>query len=610
MERLASNLISEEILGRLDLETLCTAACVSGALRFSVDYQVLPFLSSLDFPPSLNPDSNALFNILSRCTRGGTLKLSTLTLNCRRLQDSCLTLFLGEQLQQLSLFFCSYLSYGFLASIGEKCPFLRVLMLEFADQGSPHLFKKNLASMLSKCRLLECLCLKIRGTEVDANAFHSIECFLPRTLKILKLKPVFEENAICLSNKLGAGGKFSATEDFSFPDSLASYGFALQSLSLVLDVISDRLLMTITSSFPLLVELDLEDRPNKEPSPHLDLTNSGLQLLGSCYHLTGLSLIRSRKNYHGSFKQINDVGMFLLSESCKDLQSVRLCGFSRVSDAGIASLLHSCQKLKKFEVRNALFLSDLAFHNLTGVSCSLVEVRLLSCNLITSETVKKLGSSRSLEVLDLCGCKSIADSCVSSISCLRRLTSLNLTGADITDDGLSILGHGSPPISHLCLRGCKRVTDKGIYLLLCGAIAQTLATLDLGYMPRISDNGIFTIVAAGREITELCIRYCFHVTDSSLQALGTKRSLQYGNKQLRQLDLFNCIGLSAGAVRLLRKPLFSGLHWVGIGQTRLVNKRGAIMTEICNERPWMTVCSDGCEMGCHDGWQFHRSESL
>lgn len=305
------------------------------------------------------------------------------------------------------------------------------------------------------------------------------------------------------------------------------------------------------------------------------------------------------------------MGMFLLSQTCKALQSVRLCGFSKVSDAGFASLLHSWQHLKKFEVRNAFFLSDLAFHNLTGAPCALVEVRLLSCSLITSETVKKLASSMSLEVLDLCGCKSIADSCLSSISRLRKLTTLNLSGADITNSGLSIIGQGSPPITNLCLRGCKRITDKGISLLLCGggAIGQTLTALDLGYMPGISDNAILTIAAVGREITELCIRCCFYITDASLQALATKRRIQDGSKQLYQLDLFNCIGLSADAVKLLQKPLFRGLYWVGIGQTRLASKGDAIITEICKERPWLTLCLDGCEMGCHDGWQFHRPEN-
>ncbi|KDP29517.1 hypothetical protein JCGZ_19230 [Jatropha curcas] len=612
LERLPSNLINEEILARFELETLCTVACVSKALRFSVDTQVLPFLSSLHFPESLIPDANALYHVLSRCTRRGrkTHSLKTLNLNCQRLHHSCLTLLLGKQVEQLNFFCCSLLSSQFLVSIGKNCPFIRVLTLELADGGLPHVFNRDLVDMLCRCHFLECLFIKIRGAEVDAKAFNSIECFLPKTIKLLKLKPMLEENAICLANKLGVGINFSAIEDFSVTVSPTSYGCTLQYLSLVLDVISDRLLLTIASSLPLLVELDLEDRPNKEPSPHLDLTNSGLQSLGSCHHLSSLSLIRSRQNYQVSFKRINDMGMFLLSESCKNLQSVRLCGFSKVSDAGFASLLQSCQKLKKFEVRNALFLSDLAFHNLIGTQCALVEVRLLSCNLITSESVKKLSSSNSLEVLDLCGCKSIADSCFSSISSLQRLTSLNLTGADITDSGLSVLGQRSPPISYLSLRRCKRITDKGISLLLCGEIVRTLAALDLGYLPGISDNGIFTFVAAGKEITELSIRCCFYVTDSSLQALATKRRFQDGSKQLKQLDLFNCTGLSAEALWLLKSPSFSGLHWVGIGETRLASKGGAVITEIRKERPWLTLCIDGCEMGCRDGWHLHTLESF
>lgn len=369
--------------------------------------------------------------------------------------------------------------------------------------------------------------------------------------------------------------------------------------------------MTISRSLPHLVELDLEDRPNKEPLADYDLTNTGLQSLGSCHRLTGLSLIRSRLKHQGTFKRINDMGMFLLSEGCKGLESVRLCGFSKVSDAGFASILHSCQSLKKFEVRNALFLSDLAFHDLTGVTCALVEVRLLWCRLITSETVKKLASSRSLQVLDLGGCKSIADSCLRSISGLQKLTELNLTGADVTDSGLSVLGQGNLSITNLCLRGCKRVTDKGVSHLLCGGgtISQSLTVLDLGYMPGISDKTIPTIAAAGIGIIDLCIRSCFYVTDASVEALARKKLCQDGSKQLRRLDLCNCIGLTADSLRWLRRPSFQGLHWLGIGKTRLASQ-GDTITVINKERPWLTMCLDGCEMGCHDGWQFHRQGSL
>lgn len=481
-------------------------------------------------------------------------------------------------------------------------------MLELADKESPDVFENNLAIMLIRCFQLEYLSLKIRGigVEVDATAFQSIVCFLPRTIKSLKLQPVLERHALILIRRVSRN--LMGTVQPTIPTSSYYSSFNLRSLSLVLDAITDELLITITTSLPFLVELDLEDRPNIEPLPHHDLTNGGLQSLGSCHHLTGLSLIRCRHNHQGKFKRINDMGMFLLSEGCKSLESVRLCGFSKVSDAGFAAILHSCQSLKKFEVRSALFLSDLAFHDLTGIPCALVEVRLLWCRLITSETVKKLASSGNLEVLDLGGCKSIADTCLRSISCLRKLTALNLTGADITDSGLFILAQGNLPITNLCLRGCKRVTDKGIYHLLCvgGSIIQSLTALDLGYMLGISDNGILTIATAGIGIVDLCIRSCFYLTDASVEALARKQPCQDKSKQLRRLDLCNCIGLSVDSLRWLKRPSFRGLHWLGIGQTRLASKGNPVITEIHNERQWLTLCLDGCEIGCHDGWQFHK----
>jgi hypothetical protein len=124
-------------------------------------------------------------------------------------------------------------------------------------------------------------------------------------------------------------------------------------------------------------------------------------------------------------------------------------------------------------------------------------------------------------------------------------------------------------------------------------------------MPGISDNGILTIATFGREITELCIRSCFYVTDLAMRALAAKRRSQDRSKQLCRVDIFNCVGLSADALKLLRKPLFRGLHWIGIGKTHLSSNEGTMITEIQKERPWLTLCLDGCEMQCHDGWQFH-----
>ncbi|XP_057464603.1 F-box protein At-B [Actinidia eriantha] len=593
MERLPFSIINE-ILEKLEVESLCSSACACRTLHSSAS-QVLSSLSTLDLSSSISPDVLTLNRILYRL-RG----LKSLTLDCLRLGDSSVCSFLGDHIQELNLLKGLSLSYHVLASIGRRCPNLRVLGLELIGRNSPKMFKRNLLVMLKSLSYLESLCIKVRGTELDdAYGFQSIELSLPKTIKILKLQPLLVKDAIQLIRALGDGGNFLMKSTNLSP------GFRLQSLSLALNIISDNLMISITNSLHFLVELDLEDRPTTEPLPPYDLTNTGLQSLGSCQHLTGLSLVR--KNHPISFKRVTDMGMFLLSECCKGLESVRLGGFSKVSDAGFAAILHSCHNLKKFEVRNASLLSDLTFHDICGAPCSLLEVKLWSCNLITSESVTELADYSNLEVLDLSGCRSIADSCLSCISSFYKLTTLNLEGADVTDGGLEILGKGNSPITRLCLRGCKRISDKGIDLLVNsgGKLSKTLSALDMGYLPGISDKAIFTIASFASSVTELCIRNCFYVTDASMTQLASRGRFGDGKKFLRRLDVFDCRGLSDKLLELLKKPSFRGLQWLGVGSTRLTGKGKEVFNEICNGRPWLTLCLEGCEMGCHDGWHFH-----
>ncbi|KAL3718624.1 hypothetical protein ACJRO7_003705 [Eucalyptus globulus] len=193
---------------------------------------------------------------------------------------------------------------------------------------------------------------------------------------------------------------------------------------------------------PCLLELELQDSPWKDPLLHGDLTNAGIQSLGSCDQLKSLSLSRNRQHCLTSFKRVDDMGIFLLSEGCKGLESVQLFGFSKVSNASFASLLRSCKNLKKFEVRSSQSLSGLAFHDLAEGPCSLTELRILSSNLITNETIKKLAFFSNLEVLDLSSCRNIANSSFYSLSSLKTLNTLDLAGAYITNSGMSTLGKG------------------------------------------------------------------------------------------------------------------------------------------------------------------------
>uniref|UniRef100_A0A1D1XLI0 F-box protein At-B n=1 Tax=Anthurium amnicola TaxID=1678845 RepID=A0A1D1XLI0_9ARAE len=489
---------------------------------------------------------------------------------------------------------------------------MRLLMLEMLhrhDVESSNHCERNIAQMLEKCSYLEMLRIKFLGHYVNPDdlGLGTIRLKPPKTIKSLLLQPTSERHAKLLVQ--GSGAFRSSTRhvaELPIPFPPETVDFRLQSLSLVLNRITDGLLFSIVHNLHLLAELCLEDRPAEKPSLHHDLTNSGLQSLGSCSQLTRLSLTRSRLYCTVTFSRVNDMGLLLLAEDCRKLESIRLAGFSRVSDAGYASLLHSCKKLKRFEVVNSTFLSDLAFYNIDAPS-SLVDVRLVSCSKLTSEAATSLASCRNLEVLDLSGCKSIDDCGLCSISTLGRLSVLNLGGADITDSGLSILGNSCSPITSLSLRNCKRVTDKGVASLLLGdgIIRTTLLTLDLGCLPGISDIAICTIAEACRRVEDLCIRYCYSITDASISVLGSIQEYRTERWPLRRLDLSYCNGLSADSIQLLCRPYFRGLRWLGIGSTTLSTRSNNGCVRINQDRPWINVCLNGCEIGCKDGWQFH-----
>nr|GMC78135.1 F-box protein At-B [Ipomoea batatas]GME16721.1 F-box protein At-B [Ipomoea batatas] len=586
LERLPDSIINELLL-KLDLESLCTAACVSRTLRSAVS-QVLASRSSLDLS-AFYPDSETLQSILGRL-KG----VKSLTIDCLRVDDFSFINVLGAQIQELNLFKCSSQSHHILGTIGHRCPNLRVLLIEIAWQRIPQLIK-SLVVMVKNISYLESLSLKIHGTEVDVYDFQPLYHSLPTTLKTLKLHPVHEKHFIHSILKF-RDDRHLLVPVPSFSNPLHSHGacFNLRNLSLVLHTISDELMFSIVESLPCLVELDLEDRPYLEPQMPGDLSNIGLQSLGALQYLTTLSIIRSRIILPVSFKRVNDLGLFILVENCRGLESVKLGGFSKVTDAGFSSILHSCQKLKKFEVRNASLLSDLAFHDMQKVASSLVELRLLSCNLLTSEALEELSSFAKLEVLDMSGCRSIANPCLSYISSLSTLTNLTLAGADISDDGLAIFGRGSSSamITRLCLKGCKRISEKGIHKLFHGEgkIGNKLLFLDISYMPGISDAAIATVTSAAKALTDLCMRYCFFVTNAAVKMLAFDASME-----LPKSDIFVCWHSKWHFLRFIAKgsTMYIRLNFLNVFRNNKVRIRTkVIILELIKHRQGISTGED------------------
>ncbi|KAG0467339.1 hypothetical protein HPP92_018919 [Vanilla planifolia] len=589
-----------DILSRLDIESLCSLAPVCRALNRLVS-QVLSSVSILDLS-GFGPTVKILDRILKHA-----YGLRSLILDCSQLEDSAISVFTKENLEELVLTKC-YFSTDIFLTIGLNCKHLRSLALELIHGDEPHFSyccNKKIDKMFNGCLFLESLSIKFHDSYPLQDDFNSLHLRLPKRLKSLLVQSI---------SNLQAEALFTSTEpslDINLPQEsvvlnplLGCITPILQSLTLVLDIITDELVLTLCNSLHHLAVLCLEDNPQGIPLLQNDLSDTALQSLSLCKSLIRLSLSRSQPN---SFKRITDVGVLVLAEGCNGLESIRFGGFSKVTDAGYISILQCCQKLKKFEVVNGHFLSDLAFHDLESVAGTLVELVLISCSLLTGEMVDSLASCEHLKSLHLGGCRSVGDHGLHSIAKLRELSSLDLSGADVTDSGLSALGLGCSPIVTLCLRGCKRVSDRGFRKLLAkdNLISKTLSTLELGSMAGVSDETIFRIVKTCRKISHLCIRHCFFVTDASVKALGLMQDIGGERRSIKRLDLYNCVGLSVDMVLMLSRPYFRGLRWLGIGNTKLHAKERARVEELCRERPGLSVCVYGCQMGCRDAWFVH-----
>ncbi|XP_048336422.1 F-box/LRR-repeat protein 10 isoform X2 [Ziziphus jujuba] len=381
---------------------------------------------------------------------------------------------------------------------------------------------------------------------------------------------------------------------------------SIQKLCLSVDYITDAMVSTISKGLMYLSHLDLRDAPIIEPRVTFDLTNAGLQLINQHGKLKHLSLVRSQEFLFTYFRRVNDLGLLLMADKCANMESIYLGGFCRVTDTGFKTILHSCSKLYKLRVSHGTQLTDLVFHDISATSLSLLHVSLRWCNLITNYAVANLASNKDLKVLDLRHCRNLGDDALRAIRNLPKLKILLLDGSDISDAGLAYLRpRVIRSLVSLSVRGCKKLTDKGLSALFDGSSITELRELDLSNLPNLSDNGVLLLAKSRIPIFELRMRQCPLIGDTSIMALASMQVDEdrwHGNS-LRLLDLYNCGGITQLSFRWLKKPYFPRLRWLGV--TGCVNRD--MVDALARSRPFLHVACHGEELGSE---QWDSSDGL
>ncbi|KAF3434775.1 hypothetical protein FNV43_RR21861 [Rhamnella rubrinervis] len=569
------------IMTKLDVSSICSVAstcrtfraCASHILTFIPTFHLLEIAPSVDLlRPLLPPNSH----------------LRSLKADCGRLDDSAIEILLRPSLQELCLFNCSDFSGKLLSEIGFICKDLRSLCLgSVAEKRGRAIDTSDLEELLSGCTRLEALVLMVDLSLFPRHNFPRVWALATEKLTSLAIGYI---SSVMVTELLSPNMGFHQSPNQIQPSILPS----IQKLCLSVDYITDAMVSTISKALVSLTHLDLRDAPLIEPSVTYDLTNSGLQQINHHGKLKHLSLVRSQEFLFTYFKRVNDLGLLLMADKCANMESIYLGGFCRVTDTGFKTILHSCSKLYKLRVSHGTQLTDLVFLDISATSLSLLHVSLRWCNLITNCAVANLASNKDLKVLDLRHCRNLGDEALRAIRTLPQLKILLLDGSDISDAGLAYLRpRVIQSLVSLSVRGCKKLTDKGISALFDGSSIKELRDLDLSNLPYLSDNGVLALAKSRIPILELRMRQCPLIGDTSIMALASMQvdEERWHGNSLRLLDLFNCGGITQLSFRWLKKPYFPRLRWLGV--TGCLNRD--MVDALARSRPFLHVACHGEE---------------
>lgn len=586
------------IMAKLDVASICSLAstcrtfksCASHILTF------LPSIHLLDIAPSMD----LLIPLLPQNPH-----LTSLKIDCCRLDDTAIDCLVRPSLDELVLHSCGDFSGKLLSEIGARCSGLRSLYLgSVADKRGRAIHISDLEDLLSGCSQLETLNLMFDLSTFLRHTFARAWTLASARLTSLEIGYI---SSVMVTELLSPnGGGHQHVRPSILPN--------LQKLSLSVDYITDTMVGTISQNLTSLTYLDLRDAPIIEPRVTFDLTNNGLQQINQNGKLKHLSLVRSQEFLITYFRRVNDLGILLMADKCTGVESICLGGFCRVTDTGFRAILHSCSSLYKVKISHGTQLTDLVFLDISATPLSLTHVGLRWCNLLTNLAIGHLASNLDLTVLDLRDCRSLGDEALLALSSLPKLKSLFIDGSDVSDIGISYLrDRVTSSLVSMSVRGCKRLTDKCITALIGGPSKLVLQELDLSNLPYLSDNGVLALAKSRVPICELRMRQCPLIGDTSVMALASMLvdDERWHGNSLRLLDLYNCGRITSLSFRWLKKPYFPRLKWLGV--TGSVNRD--MVDALARSRPYLHVACRGEELGTgqwdhSDGFYIHDYEEM
>ncbi|KAL2501560.1 F-box protein [Forsythia ovata] len=150
-----------------------------------------------------------------------------------------------------------------------------------------------------------------------------------------------------------------------------------------------------------------------------------------------------------------------------------------ITDESLKLISENYRELEALNLTRCIKLTDGGLQKIL-LNCSLLQsLNLYALSSFTDEAYRKISLLIHLRFLDLCGAQNLSDDALSCIAHCTELASLNLTWCvRVTDQGVIAIAEGCRSLEFLSLFGIVGVTDKSLEAL-SSFCSNTLTTLDV-----------------------------------------------------------------------------------------------------------------------------------
>ena len=213
-------------------------------------------------------------------------------------------------------------------------------------------------------------------------------------------------------------------------------------------------------------------------------------------------------------KSVRNSTCSLIAQTCPNLKSISLSDCINITSEGIVQIARSCTELESIDLEGCCNIDDVAVRELSLCCPQLVSVNFAGCLNITNETLKELSRAcTNIENLSLKKCVQISDPVFEELG--NKLRNLDLSECNqITDNAVLSISRKSERLTSLKLSG-KQITDKSVHQVAISS--PNLRELELNGCENISDYTIQCLARGCPELNSLCLSSCKNITLAAFQ---------------------------------------------------------------------------------------------